>query len=154
MRFSWRERVGLPECPYMTRWVADFGPFAVRLHHWHHSDDLRHHHDHAWWFATFVLRGGYDDYSPQGIDRVRAPAVRLRGALHRHSVAVLPQGAWTLLVTGRAARRWGFWVGPKFVGRDKFFAVQGHHPCDQSNPAQLPVRFKPKGGRIPPTAND
>lgn len=148
MRFRWAERLGLPECPYMTRWVADFGPFALRLHHWHRSDDVEHWHDHAWAFATFCFWGGYTDHSPQGTDVVRAPAVRLRDAAHRHGVAVHPGGAWTLMVTGRDARRWGFWVNGKRLGRDKFFANVGHHPCDPLDSSQYRVRFKPKGGRI------
>lgn len=60
---TWGQRCGLPECPYLRRWVFNFGVGSVRVHHWTGSDDSRHLHDHAWWFLTFVVRGGYTDVS-------------------------------------------------------------------------------------------
>lgn len=55
------EELGRPECPYLKRWLAQFGFFSVRLHHWRGSDDTRALHDHPWWFITLVLKGGYFD---------------------------------------------------------------------------------------------
>ena len=143
MRLS-HEALGLPECPYLKRWVLDVGPFAVRLHRWTASDDARAFHDHPWWFLTLVLWGGYTDVSPQGRDRLTMGSVRFRSAAHRHTVEV-DRTTWTLLLTGRATRRWGFWVGDKLVKRDKYFATLGHHPCA---PSSAPVRMKPSGERI------
>lgn len=139
-----REALGLPECPYMHRWVLDFGPFAIRLHRWTASDDARAFHDHAWWFLTLVLWGGYTDVSPAGRDRLSVGSIRFRPALHRHTVEV-SRVTWTLLITGRPTRRWGFWLGEKLMRRDKYFAVHGHHPCDAS---RAPVRMRPTGERI------
>lgn len=139
------EPMGLEECPYMRRWVADFGPLAVRLHRWERSDDARAFHDHAWWFLTLVLRGSYADESPAGRDVLTAGSVRYRSSSHKHTVQVLRPGTWTLLVTGRPVRRWGFWVRGKLVMRDKYFATTGHHPCD---PSGAPVRRRPDGSRI------
>ena len=57
----WGQELGKPECPYLKRWVINFGKFSIRLHHWIGSDDPRYMHDHAWGFYTFVLKGGYTD---------------------------------------------------------------------------------------------
>jgi hypothetical protein len=134
--FRWRERLGLPECPYLIRWRLEtpFGSF--RVHHWLGPDDSRAFHDHPWWFLTFVIRGCYGDQAPDDspagyrTEFLRAPAVRFRPALHRHTVVPCPGGAWTILVTGRRTRAWGFWPGgTKFVKANKWFLTRGHHPC-------------------------
>jgi hypothetical protein len=139
------ESIGLPECPYLRRWVADFGLFSIRLHRWQSSDDARHFHDHPWWFLTLVLRGRYVDVSPDGRDQLRPGSIRYRPALHKHTVEVQQPGTWTLLITGPTERRWGFWVNDKMIRRDKYFAVHGHHPCDASGE---PVRMSPDGERL------
>lgn len=126
----WGQQLGLPECPYLTRWVFQTRWFAIRLHHWHASDDQRHYHDHAWWFLIFMLKGRYIDRSPAGEDELRTGSVRFRPAAHRHTVEVDPGGAWTLLLSGPESRVWGFWVGDRFRHRNKYFYEYGHHPCD------------------------
>lgn len=143
-RFS-REAIGLPECPYMRRWVLDFGLFAIRIHHWTASDDARHFHDHPWPFLTFVLRGSYTDASPAGADTLRAGSIRFRPANHRHTVQI-HRPTWTLVITGHPSRRWGFWVNGKLLKRDKYFAVHGHHPCDPAT--GTPVRMRPDSSRV------
>jgi hypothetical protein len=129
----------------MRRWVADFGRFAVRLHRWEASDDKRAFHDHPWWFLTLVLRGSYVDVSPSGRDLLTAGSVRFRPANHKHTVEIQTPGTWTLLVTGRPSRRWGFWIGDRLIRRDKYFATHGHHPCDQDT--GTPVKMNPDGRR-------
>lgn len=63
--FTWRQKLGNPECIYAERWILKL-PFnlgSIRFHHFLKSDDARAHHDHPWWFVTFVLRGSYVDES-------------------------------------------------------------------------------------------
>lgn len=124
------EKLGLPQCPYVIRWRVEFPFGSVRVHHWLSHDDDRAFHDHPWWFFTLVVKGGYTDVSPGGDDYLMAPAVRFRRAQHRHTVYPAPGGCWTVLVTGRPLRAWGFWWdGVKFVKANKWFASFGHHPC-------------------------
>lgn len=124
------EKLGNPECPYIKRWVIDFGPFSIRLHHWISSDDQRNFHDHPWWYLTLVLKGGYVDRNPQGSKRRTIGSLDFYPATHQHTVLVDPKGCWTLLITGRESRTWGFWVKGKFRKRNKYFFEHGHHPCD------------------------
>lgn len=130
-RFAWGEPLGLEECPYVIRWIAEAPWISVRVHHWLGPDDDRAFHDHPWSFLTFVVRGGYIDMHPGGFDMLWAPAVRFRPALHRHTVVPHPEvGAWTVLLTGPIVRPWGFWQdGTRFVKANKWFLSRGHHPC-------------------------
>lgn len=131
MQFIWRQKLGGEACPYVVRWVADFGLFSMRLHHWLRSDDLRHPHDHAWDFISIVLWGSVWDRA-SGADRRRGwlSISRFR-ATHQHSV-VVGKPAWTLLLTGPERRTWGYWVDGKFRKRNKYYHEHGHHdPCGQ-----------------------
>lgn len=130
MAWKWRERLGRPTCPYLVRWVADFWFFTIRLHHWVASDDQRNFHDHPWWYITLVIRGGYTDIGPTGTQKLSTGTCRFFPATHQHTVRVNRGGAWTLLITGREKRVWGFWVKGKFRKRNKYFFEFGHHPCE------------------------
>jgi len=122
----------MPECPYVIRWRIETRLGSVRLHHWLGPDDDRAFHDHPWWFITLVLRGGYTDRNPSGEDHLHAGSVRYRPALHRHTVIPDDKGAWTLMLTGRRMRAWGFWQdGVKFIKANKWFLSRGHHPCEE-----------------------
>lgn len=130
LTMAWAEKLGLPECPYVIRWRFETPFGSVRVHHWLSSDDPRAFHDHPWWFLTMVLKGGYTDQHPGGSDHLGLGSVRFRPALHRHTVIPGSGGAWTLLITGRRRRNWGFWPrGIKFVKANKWFSTYGHHPC-------------------------
>jgi len=131
MRIVWREKLGQQNCPYLIRWIFDFGLFSIRLHHWLSSDDDRAFHDHPWWFLTLVLWGSYIDRSPAGDDAMTIGKIRFRRAEHQHTAVVAPGGCWTLLLCGPEKREWGFWVADKFRKRNKYFFEHGHHPCDK-----------------------
>jgi len=125
----WGEKLGRSECPYMRRWVLNLHWFSIRLHHWYSSDDHRNFHDHPWSFAVIVLKGSYTDVNPSGRERMSVGRLVFRKALHRHTVEVPEGGCWTLLLTGRQTRKWGFWVNGKFRKSNKYFFMYGHHPC-------------------------
>ena len=164
-KLTWKQPGGLKECPYFYRYVLDFGPFALRLHHWLADDDHRAYHDHPYWFWTFVLKGGYTDVSPKCIvcgepasdvkhiftddsklyDKLSRFSFRFRPAEYKHSVQDVIPGTWTFLITGKWSRRWAFWFNGKRLMRDKYFAVMGHHPCD---PTDEGVKMRPDGTRI------
>ncbi len=128
--FTWKEKLGKPECPYLVRWVLNLGLFSVRLHHWVRSDDRRHRHDHPWWFITIVLSGGYFDQTDSKDEWLPAGSIRLRKPLHKHIVYVPPGGCWTVLLTGPRLRNWGFYVGKKWKKSNKYFLEHGDHPCE------------------------
>lgn len=135
------DMLGRPKCPYVDRWILSlpFG-FSLRRHRWLGDDDLRYPHDHPSWFVTVVLRGGYTDVSTcpscfdsaceaKELDHLGPGAIRLRGALHQHSVRVDPGGATTLCLFGPETRQWGFWVDGRFRKRNRYFYDHGEAPC-------------------------
>lgn len=130
----WGQELGRPECPYLKRWVVNFGKFSIRLHHWIGSDDPRYMHDHPWGFFTFVIKGGYTDVTETGEEHLGAGSLTYRDAHHKHTVQTDPGGAWTLLLVGPFKRKWGFWVDGEFVGVRKYFRKFGHHPCIDDEP--------------------
>ena len=123
---TWRQELGIKDDPYLVRWVLNLGFCSFRLHHWLDSDDLRHKHDHAWWFITWVIKGWYNDIGDDETDVMYTGKIRFRSANHRHCVEV-KEPTWTLLLTGPEKRKWGFWVNGKFKKANKYFFEEGHH---------------------------
>ncbi len=96
----------------------------IFLHNIRHSDDDRALHDHPWWNITIVLAGSYlevkPDFSladtphmslafvPTKTVRRRAGHVVFRRASDAHRLTVDGGDAWTLFITGRKSREWGF----------------------------------------------
>lgn len=152
MKFlTWGQELGIEECPYLKRWVLNFGWFSLRLHRWLASDDQRHYHNHAWWFITWVISGEYEDITPyddkygeapDGVftmhytERMKTGMIKHRPANHSHKVKVL-RPTWTFLITGPVEQPWGFFVRGKFKKANKYFFEEGHHPCSEGQP---PVR--------------
>jgi len=142
--YRWNEPLGLPEAPYMHRYMLMLFGFSIRLHIWHRSDDKRYMHDHAIDFLTIVLKGSYTDVSYDPViaeimpeyNETRDPmcrwAVRYRKAEHLHYVGNPEDPTVTLLFCGRKRRNWGFLVkndkhpNGKWMRPLRFFSRYGH----------------------------
>jgi len=105
------------EMLYLRRWyLFRCKAFSVRLHHIVMEDVDRWPHDHPWPFVALILWGGYDEkWGPEGTV-VPAMVKRVRFANFHHATDVhkitrfyrAEKGAWTLCLTGKESRRWGF----------------------------------------------
>lgn len=107
---------------YLLRWyVIPRNPILnVYLHQFLHDDEDRALHDHPWWFISIMLKGAYEELArytdTSSFWTLRtAPSFAFRKAEHAHRV-VLPKRhdgsvvpCWTLVVTGRVVRDWGFY---------------------------------------------
>lgn len=131
MSSKWAQKLGDETCPYMTRWVLDLRLFSVRLHCFHRSDDDRHLHDHPWWFLSLLLKGSYREHFPDRVTDWRRPgSIAYRPALTQHRVEIAPgRKCWSVCLTGRIKRTWGFWEGLKFYPSRIYFGLFGHPPC-------------------------
>lgn len=130
--------IGGTERPYMLRWyILPRNPVInVYLHKFMRSDDDRALHDHPWWFVSLMLKGEYTEVTDTGSKSRTAGSFAFRPAEWRHRVALLvdldaardvltdtsnlppylPElPCWTLIVTGRRSRGWGFWCRNKPV---------------------------------------
>lgn len=128
--------IGGSDAPYMLRWylIPRNRVLNIYLHKFLRDDDDRALHDHPWWFLSLMLKGGYFEVVPHPnvsggntvIER-RAGSLAFRRSTHRHRVVLLaPTGVkepcWTIVVTGRKNRTWGFWCPKGFVPWHQFVA--------------------------------
>lgn len=99
---------------YLRRWslALPFG-WTIKLHNIRRTDNDRCQHDHPWPFWTLILWGGYVELVGEENRLHRCCVGRLyyRPADFRHRIIELPRGrAWTLVVTRRRVRSWGFYT--------------------------------------------
>lgn len=100
--------------PYLGRWILYVGGFTLRLHKFWKGDDARAPHDHPWGFATFPLCDGYWEHvtNPNGDlveNWVSGWHWNARPSSYQHIVLDPPVPFYTIVVTGRKDRSWGFW---------------------------------------------
>lgn len=102
--------------PYLRRWyIEQTEERNIYLHCFHRHDDDRALHDHPWPSKSIVLWGGYIEHLPGGIIKRRFPGqIIFRAAHHAHRIELYTKKdgterrAWTLFITGRKVREWGF----------------------------------------------
>lgn len=101
---------------YLLRWyVIPRNPFLnVYLHQFLHDDEDRALHDHPWWFVSVMVQGRYYELTQSNFVARSAPSIAYRKAEHAHRVVLekdaddKPIPCWTLVITGRVVRDWGF----------------------------------------------
>lgn len=121
--------VGVEENPYLLRWhvIPRNRFFNIYLHKFLRDDDDRAHHDHPWPSMSLAS----DDYMefitpPSGwndryIVRRRAFRPVFRKATHIHRILLFkdsnrkPIPFWTLFITGKNVREWGFHCPKGFI---------------------------------------
>jgi hypothetical protein len=122
--------IGSNDDPYLHRWylIPRNRRLNIYLHKFFRDDDDRALHDHPWWFVSLILKGRYKEITERG-NEFRSPgSIAYRPATHRHRVVLLkdkvarPKVCWTLIVTGRSKRTWGFYCPKGFVPWYQFVA--------------------------------
>lgn len=106
---------------YMLRWwvIPRNRWFNVYLHCIGRDDDDRALHDHPWWNISIILKGSYREITDElrSIEgnvtyretRVREPGdIVFRRAEEAHRLEVVKGPVWSLFITGRRVREWGF----------------------------------------------
>ncbi|SKL83258.1 hypothetical protein [Mycobacteroides abscessus] len=115
------------EPPYLLRWyvIPRNRWLNVYLHKFLRDDEDRALHDHPWWFVSLMLWGQYVEFTDEGRAVRSAPEpwrwfwgdqpLAFRPGTWRHRVELIkvpprnPIPCWTLIITGRRRRLWGFW---------------------------------------------
>lgn len=99
--------------PYLIRWnIFECKYFSLKLHKILLSDyDCPH--DHPWTFISLIFAGGYVEYrevNGKWISEIKHPLdILYRSAETKHRLE-LHQPAWTLVLTLKKRRQWGFWT--------------------------------------------
>ncbi len=81
----------------------------VYVHKFVADDWSRDLHDHPKRFISIGLWGSYIEETPQGERVYRAPWIRTFPAEHVHRLRLRSRVCWTLVITLRAVRPWGFY---------------------------------------------
>lgn len=131
------DTVRLNGAPYLERWFVYILGCTLRLHKFYRGDDERALHDHPWPFWTFPLTGywervyrftWYSDEEFEETHYVKPWRLHYRPSKYRHMVLGTrakadkrgvkfwtPEPFWTIVVTGRKDRSWGFYPDGKYV---------------------------------------
>lgn len=121
--------------PYLERYYILFKertwfPFNVFIHKFLKSDhsDV---HDHPWSYFTWIIKGGYFEWSPEPDGRILREWFgrwhwRFRKATSKHRIE-LQEGItpWTLFIAFKHKREWGFYPNGKFVLHTKYLEEKG-----------------------------
>lgn len=116
-----KEEINGERCPtYLYRWrlLRVWGDRTVYLHHFVGNDWSRDLHDHPKRFISIGLKGSYIEENESGERVYRAPWLRSFPASHRHRLR--STNCWTLVITLRRVREWGFWSGGKWIQWKKY----------------------------------
>jgi len=113
--------------PYLERYYLFLKdrqrfPFNIFIHKFLKSDpdDL---HDHPWGYATFILRGGYWEHTPQGKFWRGAGHFRVCTANSLHRIELEPEvTAWTMFIPFAQTRAWGFVHNGEWIDSDQYLA--------------------------------
>ena len=126
--------IGGDGTPYMRRWwlIPRNRWFNLYLHNFKRSDDDRALHDHPWWNVSIVLSGGYLEYLPDEVVKLRKPwrpwtpwrlVFRKATAAHRIEMIQGVGAVWSLFVTGPTVREWGFHCPQGWRHHDDFISI-------------------------------
>ena len=122
------------QVPYMYRYYLLFGdkvseaenakelPFNLMLHKICLSDpDVLH--DHPWWYATLILKGGYLEITPTG-KFWRGPGhFRISSPKSLHSLEIMEgNSSWSLFFRATKVRDWGFIKDNQWVHHRDYLA--------------------------------
>jgi hypothetical protein len=125
--------------PYLERYYLFLKdrkrfPFNIFLHKFLQSDpgDV---HDHPWPYATFILKGGYWEWTPEfdHAEKMIAEKAKWRGPGHfrlcsstsYHRIELEPGiTPWTLFMPGPQIREWGFLVNNKWIHTNEYLNNQ------------------------------
>lgn len=101
-------------------------PISIRIHHIQRADSDRNLHDHPWNARTVIIKGGYVEERECGevFCRPAGATARLRFGEYHRITQVLPDGAWTIFITGKYRGTWGFLVDGAKVQWRKYLGVK------------------------------
>lgn len=131
---------GAQRCPtYLYRWdIALFlnRSYCIYLHKFVGDDWALYLHDHPKRFTSIGLSGEYFEHREDGtIKHYKAPWIRSFPAEHKHRLTgpTKENPCWTVVITGKPTRSWGFWVNGLFVNWRKYVDVNNyiaHKSCE------------------------
>ncbi len=116
--------------PYLRRFYLTpewFPWFNVFVHQLFTPDPDRDLHDHPWDFWTFPLTGYYEVGRVEPVNYVLARSWHHRPAEYVHRITrLLHTPTWTIMVTKKGRREWGFWVEGQWIHWRQYLGLFDH----------------------------
>jgi hypothetical protein len=131
--------------PFMIRYILIATPWGdIKVHNILRPDHGRDMHDHPWPFLAVILRGGYTEQVPErwvdGQPKGIKKQYRGRGSVYRvpatyvhriHSLYTKP-ATWSLVLTGKRCREWGYWAETGWVDWKTYGASADRQKTEQN----------------------
>lgn len=120
------EDVDHPERLYLWRLRIIGTPwFGIYLHHIVSDDGDRPLHDHPWPYVAVTIRGRYLEETDDGKRTLRKIGMPHRHpAVYSHAIRWVMPSTWTLVLTGKRCRQWGFYAPEGWVHHKPFEAAR------------------------------
>ncbi len=97
------------DVPYLIRYtIFTCRWFSLKVHNILVSDYACL-HDHPWAFTTFLIKGGYVEYTPNGSKVYGRFSFLYRPAEYIHRLEI-HQPVWSIVITFKKTRQWGFFT--------------------------------------------
>jgi hypothetical protein len=111
------------------RWrLLSIGWLGVYLQHFVYNDWLGDMHDHPYRVVSMGLLGKYREETPSGARIYRAPWLRTFPASHIHRIMVDGGSCWTIMITLKPVRTWGFWSTAGWAPWHKYANEEKNRP--------------------------
>lgn len=98
--------------------IFDCKFFGIKIHKLVGTDNACQ-HDHPWAFVTFLMKGGYVEYTPNGSKVYSRFSLLYRPAKYTHKLEI-HQPVWTFVITFKRVREWGFHTPKGWIKWFKF----------------------------------
>lgn len=100
--------------PYMKRFTVFYCKwFSIKFHQILLSD-YSCMHDHPWAFITFLIRGGYVEYTPGSSRLYGRFSLLYRPADYVHRLEI-HQPVWSIVISFKKIQAWGFYTKKGWV---------------------------------------
>lgn len=96
------------------------------LHRVTGSDDDRALHDHPWPNVSFIIEGEYREHTPIGVFHRKPGDIVFRQADALHRLELVKGPVWSLFITGKKVREWGFACPKGWVHWEVFTSESGN----------------------------
>ena len=111
---------------HFRRWTILKTPwFDVYLHGIYQADSDQHLHDHPWDYTSYILHGEFVEKSLEEghikYHKVRRGQLIKNRAERFHKInALMTKSVYTLFITGKPKRDWGYWVNGTWIQHDEY----------------------------------
>lgn len=125
-RLNGRQYDFLVDDDYLERWhLIKRNKYGFNIYfHKFIGSDADTPHDHPWWSISFILSGQYIELTTEGDFIRKSGSLTFRKATGLHWIEI-DKPVYTLFITGKKTREWGFKCPNGWFKHDIYFLMRG-----------------------------